>query len=72
MALHLLKNYNIQNEKLQYTTKKVEIYKLINLKCNNFDYKRILYKNVIEISYSNTTLYAIYIITNYLQMLFNG
>ena len=53
-----VKNYNIKNEKLQYTTKKIEIY---NIKRNNIsDYKMILYKNVIEISN-----------THYLQTLFS-
>ena len=56
-----VKNYSIKNEKLKYTTKKIEIY---NIKSNNIGRTVKGYciknKNVIEISISNTTLYAIY------------
>ena len=58
-----VKQYNIKKWKTTiYYKKKLKstIQKAIIL-----DYKRILYKNVIEISNSNTTLYAIYkLLTN--------
>ena len=47
-----MKNYNILQKKKQL---KSTIWKVIILDC-----KKLLYKNVREISNSNTTLYAIY------------